>query len=161
MIVRMRYEAEGAHVSVRVFTGPNPANCGLSGTLKIRLDDWPHYKAMMEDGGAEVLPDLGRLRDDLLRDDKVKIGANVIADYQVETGADSDARVQDAMATLESLVDRAGLANVVECLAIVCEDKAEHIRANWQDTRSANGWARASNALDKAAERIKKTGPVS
>jgi hypothetical protein len=55
MIIRIRYEGEGSHVRARVFTGPDRANCGLSGTLMIRLDDWPDFKAQMEKAGAEVL----------------------------------------------------------------------------------------------------------
>lgn len=62
----------------------------------------------------------------------------------------------DATTELETLVDRYGLANLVEMLAIVCEEKADHIRANWQDRITANAWAAASREFDRCAPRIKK-----
>ena len=57
MIVRMRYEANGGHVRVRVFTGPKPSSCGFSGSLTIRLDDWLAFRHMMEMAGCSVLPE--------------------------------------------------------------------------------------------------------
>ena len=43
-------------------------------------------------------------------------------------------------ADLEALVDRWGVRGVMDALAAVCADKAEHLRANWQDGRLAAGW---------------------
>ncbi len=53
--------------------------------------------------------------------------------------------------TLETLIDRHGLANVVEMLAIVCELKAEHLCSNWQDEQSAQWWHARANILDTLA----------
>lgn len=66
--------------------------------------------------------------------------------------------VLDAQTELEALVDRAGLGNVVECLAIICEAKAEHIRENWQDARSASVWERCARAIDRCAARVRFLG---
>ena len=49
--------------------------------------------------------------------------------------------------TLESLVDSHGLSAVVCMLSEICTEKAEHLRANWQDTPSAKPWAVSSNRL--------------
>lgn len=35
--------------------------------------------------------------------------------------------------TLETLIDRYGLACVFETVALICSAKADHIRENWQD----------------------------
>lgn len=76
-----------------------------------------------------------------------------------ETAAESAARVQDATTALETLVDRHGLANVVESLAIVCDLKQDHIQTNWQDRPLADRWQSASLALTRAVARIRRFGP--
>ena len=43
-------------------------------------------------------------------------------------------------AGLELLVDRWGVRGVLEALAVVCGDKADHLRHNWGDGRLAAGW---------------------
>jgi hypothetical protein len=55
---------------------------------------------------------------------------------------------------LELIVDRIGLKNAVELLAIICEEKAEHISSNWQDEILSKDWTRSARALDKSAGRI-------
>lgn len=59
---------------------------------------------------------------------------------------------------LEMCVDRSGLANLLEVLAIVCEEKAEHIQANWQDRALAGAWERTAKELDRIAVRVKARG---
>lgn len=41
---------------------------------------------------------------------------------------------------LEELVDASSLTDVVEALAAVCVEKSEHLRANWQDKKTAKVW---------------------
>ena len=41
---------------------------------------------------------------------------------------------------LEELVDQHGLDRVVEMLADICADKADHLRSNWQDDATARAW---------------------
>jgi len=59
---------------------------------------------------------------------------------------------------LEAMIDHFGLLSVLEAISIVCGDKAEHIRTNWQggppaDQRFhdqlAKAWERAGVAVDK------------
>lgn len=47
---------------------------------------------------------------------------------------------QEMQDTLEALIDSNTLASVVNALARICEEKAEHIRSNWQDGAMAKGW---------------------
>jgi len=55
---------------------------------------------------------------------------------------------------LETLVDRIGLNSLVQLLAVVCEEKANHLRANWQDEVSAKAWERSAKALDKITPKM-------
>ena len=57
----------------------------------------------------------------------------------------------DAMIAFESMVDRAGLRNVLYALAHISAEKADHLRANWQDNASAKNWAKASAKMERAA----------
>ena len=41
---------------------------------------------------------------------------------------------------LESIIDAIGLMNTLEAIADICYDKAEHLRSNWQDEKSAKCW---------------------
>lgn len=52
---------------------------------------------------------------------------------------------------LEKLVDAVGLFHVVTGLELICNEKAEHIRANWQDKVLARKWETAGKRLYKAA----------
>ncbi len=46
----------------------------------------------------------------------------------------------DVLDTLESLIDANSVRYVLESLAEVCSLKADHIRENWQDERTAKAW---------------------
>jgi hypothetical protein len=59
---------------------------------------------------------------------------------------------------LEKMVDRTSLSDILSLLAIICEEKTDHIRANWQDKTTANVWARCSRELDVIAARVKARG---
>jgi hypothetical protein len=59
---------------------------------------------------------------------------------------------------LEALIDRHGLTHVVNTLAVLCTEKAEHIRANWQDRITAKAWETDGRTLDKAARSICSDG---
>ena len=52
---------------------------------------------------------------------------------------------------LETLLDRMGLKGTVELLAILCEEKGDHVASNWQDMTLAKGWYRDAKHLDAAA----------
>ncbi len=54
---------------------------------------------------------------------------------------------------LETMVDEHGLAVVLDALAMVAFEKAEHARANWQDRRTAEAWEDAGGRIAKLASK--------
>ena len=54
---------------------------------------------------------------------------------------------------LEAMIDRHGLYTVLSMLSDVCSDKAQHLRSNWQDDRTATQWEKAMSIVDRAAGR--------
>jgi hypothetical protein len=55
----------------------------------------------------------------------------------------------DTARILEELVDSTSVMDVLEALATVCYDKAEHLRSNWPDLpdTSAMMWERAATKI--------------
>jgi hypothetical protein len=60
----------------------------------------------------------------------------------------------EAMLALEVMVDKVGLRNVIFALACIAEDKAEHVRSNWQDHALAKKWENDARKLDAIAHRL-------
>lgn len=58
--------------------------------------------------------------------------------------------IQDA---LEAYVDQCGLADILEMLAMICHEKASHLRSNWQDENAAKLWDRDGRQLECVAEK--------
>jgi NAD-dependent oxidoreductase involved in siderophore biosynthesis len=48
--------------------------------------------------------------------------------------------VEELAGQLEPVVDRHGIAAVLEALAFLCEAKSEHITSAWQDRALARSW---------------------
>lgn len=63
-----------------------------------------------------------------------------------------------AFVALETMVDTAGLRNVMYALLSICDAKVDHLRANYQDVATASLWQHASAKICKAAATI-CTGP--
>lgn len=59
-----------------------------------------------------------------------------------------------ASETLEMLVDKHSLSNVLALLESICHEKAEHVRTNWQDESLAKAWERAAKTLDSARAKV-------
>jgi hypothetical protein len=55
------------------------------------------------------------------------------------------------MEALEGILDRHGLHGVLDMLASVCAEKAEHVRSNWQDEGTARMWDRRATKLSNFA----------
>lgn len=70
----------------------------------------------------------------------------------------SNATRHDITEDLEALIDKHGLTMVVTGLSLICSEKAEHIRANWQDRVTAKVWDADAKTLDKAARAIRSDG---
>jgi hypothetical protein len=64
------------------------------------------------------------------------------------------ARIIDTVEALERLVDAHGLLHVLTGLEIMCDEKAEHIRANWQDIVTSKVWNDAGKSINKLARKI-------
>lgn len=58
---------------------------------------------------------------------------------------------------LEQLVDRFGLGMILDELAIICDEKAEHVQSNWQDGHLAKVWWHNSKVIGKAIAKLKPT----
>ena len=57
---------------------------------------------------------------------------------------------------LETLIDRNTLATVFEAIANVCHGKAEHLKANWQDSWGEKAWTDLGIKTEKLSELAKK-----
>ncbi len=55
---------------------------------------------------------------------------------------------------LENTVDQSSLAEVLSGLADVCQLKADHLRANWQDDVTARNWELSGKLIAKIAAKI-------
>lgn len=55
---------------------------------------------------------------------------------------------------LEGLIDTYGLCEILAILAEISNEKAEHIRSNWQDEEAAKSWAKDTAHCDHAAEQV-------
>ena len=49
--------------------------------------------------------------------------------------------------TLEAMIDKHGLGHVLTGLELVCREKADHLRHNWQDSGLAKEWDRQAKKL--------------
>lgn len=56
---------------------------------------------------------------------------------------------------LESMVDSSSVRDLLEEIADICFEKAQHIRENWQDRVTAKTWDSDGNAIMKLAARMK------
>lgn len=58
--------------------------------------------------------------------------------------------------TVEGLIDRQGVAVVLEAVAEVLHAKAEHLGANWQEDRTAFDYTKAGNVVDRAVLQVER-----
>lgn len=57
-------------------------------------------------------------------------------------------------ADLENKIDTYSLSHIIDTLSVICLDKAEHLRVNWQDEFTANQWERMARKLNKLPKNI-------
>lgn len=60
---------------------------------------------------------------------------------------------QDALA-LEALVDSIGMTEVLNLLAAISAEKAEHLLTNWQDKATARQWESVGAKLSATADSV-------
>lgn len=58
---------------------------------------------------------------------------------------------------LEDVLDQSNITQVVLMLARICNEKAEHVRSNWQDEHLARTWEFNANKLGTIAEKLRRT----
>jgi len=63
---------------------------------------------------------------------------------------------EKAQFEIEEIVDRFSMSTVISMLSEVASDKAEHIRANWQDKSLARKWESLQKVLDHSYLRVNK-----
>lgn len=57
---------------------------------------------------------------------------------------------------LERLIDMTSLAEVLETLAKIASEKAEHVRSTWQDDPLGREWDKRMILLDLTATKMRK-----
>ena len=55
---------------------------------------------------------------------------------------------------LEELIDKHGLRAITEELALICYEKSQHLRENWQDETAAKKWDKDARTVINATARI-------
>jgi hypothetical protein len=60
----------------------------------------------------------------------------------------------DTLQELEKLVDASSLLSVLTALELMCLEKAEHIRVNWQDKTAAKAWDKDAKLIYSVLKRI-------
>ena len=68
--------------------------------------------------------------------------------------------IQDRETAIEAMIDVAGLSNTLDAISQVCYAKAEHLRVNWQDHKSAEDWEKFAGLIDNLACRTANYGAV-
>ena len=49
---------------------------------------------------------------------------------------------------IETIIDRVGMLCFINTVVDICEEKADHIRSNWQDKHLAKVWERKAKVLN-------------
>lgn len=52
---------------------------------------------------------------------------------------------------IERAIDADGLPELLLHISLICDEKADHIRINWQDNKTARPWATTAKRLEKSA----------
>lgn len=61
---------------------------------------------------------------------------------------------QETKDQLEIIIDSNGLNAVIDALAAIACEKADHIRSNYQDEHLAKSWEKDQKRLDSIMEKI-------
>jgi hypothetical protein len=59
---------------------------------------------------------------------------------------------------IESLIDQSSVLDVLTAIELICAEKAEHIRHNWQDRATARPWDKVSKIVGNAAHKTQAEG---
>lgn len=70
----------------------------------------------------------------------------------VRTATEGGIKQATGETILEALIDRYTLAQVLEMLGNVCDTKADHVAANWNDDDLCNAWCQMRGKLYRLNE---------
>jgi hypothetical protein len=54
--------------------------------------------------------------------------------------------------SLEQLIDKYGIRQVIETMSQISLEKGDHVRTNWQDPYTANAWNRIAGLLSRVSQ---------
>jgi hypothetical protein len=60
----------------------------------------------------------------------------------------------EAVVALEQMVDMTSVAAVLESLATICHEKADHLREAWQDRGSARTWDKDGKRIQALSAKV-------
>lgn len=86
-----------------------------------------------------------------LLDEALEVGRAKLASL-IDRDAPARDPEQDKLETLERMIDARSVAAVLAIVADVCQEKAQHIRENWQDEELAQAWERAARRVEVCAQ---------
>ena len=58
---------------------------------------------------------------------------------------------------LEAFIDKLGVDSVLSLIETICDEKADHIEANWQDKTTARAWSRIARTVERSARMASTT----
>ena len=56
--------------------------------------------------------------------------------------------------TLEKLIDAYSLEEILDAIANICYEKAQHLRSAWQDPESAKTWEQDGKKIEQVSRRV-------
>jgi hypothetical protein len=59
---------------------------------------------------------------------------------------------------IEAYIDANSVEAALDAVATVCREKADHVRAEWQDEATAKTWECQANSIDYAAQQANRRG---
>lgn len=62
--------------------------------------------------------------------------------------------LQQLQDEIEQHIDRNSLSGIMDIIATICREKADHLQVNWGNRESAKVWAKAARQIEKAASGI-------
>ena len=65
---------------------------------------------------------------------------------------------QELQDSLEKLIDKHSLSEVLEAMSHICWEKAGHLEANWQDKVSADVWRKTGDRLQTQVGKVSGYG---
>lgn len=62
--------------------------------------------------------------------------------------------IENLETVLEPIIDESSLEEVLQVLVNICDEKANHIRKNWQDHTTANAWDKDAWTIKQIISKI-------